>query len=81
MYICKYCGAHLDAGEKCDCQEQEQEREESEEDKTFLIRATRCRRCHGILTSDYGIKYGIGQCCRQKEMSERPLSNQISLFE
>ena len=79
MYICKYCGAHLDAGEKCDCQEQEQE--ENEEDKTFMIRATRCRRCHGLLTSDYGPKNGIGACCRKKEIEELPLDNQVSLFE
>lgn len=23
-YICKHCGAHLDPGEKCDCEEEEE---------------------------------------------------------
>lgn len=48
--------------------------------KVFMIRAVRCRRCNGILTSDFGIKNGIGQCCRQKELAQTPDKNQITLF-
>lgn len=51
-----------------------------ESGKVFMIRAVRCRRCNGILTSDFGIKNGIGQCCRQKELAQTPDKNQIALF-
>ena len=80
MYICKHCGAHLDAGEKCDCGGENPEQKSKNQVETFTIRAARCRRCNEILTSEYGLKNGIGQCCRKKEIEERPLENQISLF-
>ncbi len=31
--ICPYCGAHLDPGEKCDCQNRDEEQKRSEAEK------------------------------------------------
>lgn len=28
-YICEKCGAHLDAGERCDCQSEDKPRQEN----------------------------------------------------
>ena len=53
----------------------------NEQVQLFKILATRCRRCGGILTSDFGLKNGIGQCCQKKEKRHQPDENQISLFE
>lgn len=81
MYICEKCGAHLDAGEKCDCErEQAEDEDKPAGHEIFMIRAVRCRRCGGILTSEYGIKNGIGQCCYRREQEAAPDVNQQSFF-
>ncbi|MDP4152863.1 MAG: DUF6011 domain-containing protein [Bacillota bacterium] len=60
---CPTCGATLDPGEKCICGGHKTKIE------LFTVTATRCRRCGGILTSKFGIKNGIGPCCRKKELA------------
>lgn len=49
----------------------------------FMMRATRCERCGGILTSDFGLKHGMGHTCKQKHDAEHapPDPNQYTLFE
>ena len=52
------------------------------ENKVYVVRAKRCRRCGGLLTSEFGIRNGIGECCLMKEKYEElirmPDPNQIS---
>ncbi len=49
----------------------------------FTVRATKCRRCGGILLSEYGLKHGMGHTCKQKHDAENaPIDpNQLTLFE
>lgn len=50
----------------------------------FTIKARRCKRCGGILTSKQGIRDGYGPCClqkiRQEEREREEAKNQYSLF-
>ena len=50
----------------------------------FTIKARRCKRCGGILTSKQGIRDGYGPCCLQKiwqeEREREEAKNQYSLF-
>lgn len=43
-----------------------------------MIRARRCRRCGGLLTSDRAIADGYGHVCKMKELGERPLPGQMA---
>lgn len=51
----------------------------------FVVKATRCKRCGGILLSEFGLKNGMGHICKKKADAEaaRALENrdQVSFFE
>lgn len=50
----------------------------------FTIKATRCKRCGGILLSEFGLKNGMGHVCKRKADAEAAAAkideNQITLF-
>lgn len=47
----------------------------------FTIRATRCKRCGGILLSDYGLKNGMGHVCKSKYDAEHSVDeNQMTFY-
>lgn len=50
----------------------------------FTVKATRCKRCGGILLSEFGLKHGLGQVCQRKsdeEAAEAEIDeNQLTLF-
>ena len=54
-------------------------------DEIFTIRARRCKRCGGILTSKQAVEDGYGHTCKMKEKAEREEreipDNQITFFE
>ena len=53
-------------------------------DETFYIKARRCKRCGGILTSKKAIEDGYGHTCKIKtaEILKRSLDKaQISVFD
>lgn len=51
----------------------------------FMVRARRCKRCGGLLTSAQAVADGYGHVCKMKELGEReakkPLPGQINLLE
>lgn len=51
----------------------------------FTIKARRCKRCGGLLTSSQAIQDGYGPCClrkiRQEAKAKEELKNQYSLFD
>ncbi|MCD8195926.1 MAG: hypothetical protein LUE24_01920 [Lachnospiraceae bacterium] len=51
----------------------------------FTVKARRCKRCGGLLTSAEALKDGYGHVCRMKtreeELAKIPGPNQITLFE
>ena len=51
----------------------------------FQIKARRCLRCGGILTSKEGLETGYGSCCLRKIQEEaaerRMMEAQISMFQ
>lgn len=51
----------------------------------FEVKATKCKRCGGILLSEFGLKNGMGHVCKRKAEEEaaaaRPDENQCTLFE
>jgi ubiquitin len=51
----------------------------------FLVKARRCKRCGGILTSEEGVRTGYGHTCAKKERAaeqDRKMREiQCSLFE
>ena len=55
------------------------------EAEMFTIRARRCRRCGGILTSEQGLREGYGHTCKRKTLEEaaarRMMRDQVSFFE
>lgn len=55
------------------------------ENKVFYITVKICRRCKGVLTSKYGLKYGIGRECAEREREEMyrkmSLKGQMTIFE
>jgi hypothetical protein len=55
----------------------------AETSEIFEIKARRCSRCGGILTSKYGLQNGMGHSCKQKYDAEHaPLDeNQMTMFE
>lgn len=52
--------------------------------EVFTIKARRCKRCGGILTSGQAIQDGYGACClrkmKQEEIAKKQAKNQMSLF-
>ncbi len=54
------------------------------EPEIFTVKATRCKRCGGILLSEFGLKNGMGHVCKQKSEREKAAKeidqNQITLF-
>ena len=56
-----------------------------EEMNIFTIRARRCKRCGGILTSEQGLREGYGPCClrkaREEEAQRREEEKLVSLFD
>lgn len=55
------------------------------ESEIFELKARRCLRCGGILTSAEGLRDGYGPCCKRKMIEEaaakRAMERQISLFD
>jgi hypothetical protein len=53
--------------------------------ETFMVKARRCKRCGGLLTSAQAVADGYGHVCKMKELGERlakePLKGQMALFE
>lgn len=51
----------------------------------FMVRARRCKRCGGLLTSRQAVEDGYDHVCKMKELNEKlskqPLRGQIGLFE
>lgn len=51
----------------------------------FMVRARRCKRCGGLLTSAQAVADGYGHVCKMKELGEReakkPLPGQMNLLE
>lgn len=58
---------------------------DKDQDEVFQIKARRCRRCGGILTSRSGLRDGYGPCCLRKmqieEADRRMMKDQVSLFQ
>lgn len=50
----------------------------------FMVRAHRCKRCGGLLTSAQAVADGYGHVCKMKELQKHQareeLKNQYSLF-
>lgn len=57
----------------------------SEETKVdvFEIKATKCIRCGRLLTSEFGLRIGMGPCCKDRfdEENAPPDPNQMTLFD
>ena len=58
----------------------------NQNDDTFYIKARRCLRCGGILTSEKAVKDGYGCTCKKKAEQERlrrefEKKYQLSLFD
>lgn len=51
----------------------------------FMVRARRCKRCGGLLTSAQAVADGYGHVCKMKELGEleakKPLPGQMNLLE
>ncbi len=56
-----------------------------DEEEIFVIKARRCKRCGGLLTSEQGVKDGYGHTCKKKAEEEKRQKEfdkmQISLFD
>lgn len=56
-----------------------------ETNETFMVKARRCKRCGGLLTSEQAVKDGYGHVCKMKAHAEReaakPDPNQMNLFD
>lgn len=61
------------------------ENAELEQREIFTVKATRCKRCGGILLSEFGLKNGMGHICKRKKEeglnASRIDENQMTLFE
>lgn len=59
------------------------EDKKGQEQEIFLVKATRCQRCGGILLSDFGLKNGMGHVCKKKADEEAAAAeadkNQLTL--
>lgn len=58
---------------------------DNSQDDIFTIKARRCKRCGGLLTSKQAVEDGYGHVCKMKTEAEiraaQPDPNQISLFD
>ncbi len=54
---------------------------EIDDEEVFTIKACRCKRCGGILLSDYGLKNKMGHVCKAKyDLEHAPIDeNQLML--
>lgn len=54
------------------------------DDDVFMVKARRCKRCGGLLTSAKAVAEGYGHVCKMKELGElqagQPLPGQLSLL-
>ena len=59
--------------------------QESDAGDIFMVRARRCKRCGGLLTSSKAVADGYGHVCTMQELGEReakkPLPGQINLLD
>lgn len=59
--------------------------ENNDQPEIFQVKATRCKRCGGILLSEFGLKNGMGYVCKRKVDAEIAAAqvdeNQVTLFE
>lgn len=56
----------------------------TDQPEIFEVKATRCKRCGGILLSQFGLKNGMGHVCKKKAEEEAAAvfdKNQLTLFE
>lgn len=55
------------------------------QDDIFTIKARRCKRCGGLLTSKQAVEDGYGHVCKMKARAEaeaaKPDPNQLTLFD
>lgn len=55
------------------------------QDEIFTIKARRCKRCGGLLTSKLAVEIGYGHTCKMKTKEEiegpKQDPNQLSLFD
>lgn len=54
------------------------------DDEIFIVKARRCKRCGGLLTSAQAVKDGYGHVCKMKTFAHaepRHDPNQTSLFD
>lgn len=59
-------------------------RDHGGDDDIFMVKARRCKRCGGLLTSAKAVADGYGHTCKMKELGEweakQPLPGQMSLL-
>lgn len=57
---------------------------EADKPEIFEIKATRCKRCGGILLSKFGLENGMGHVCKRKAEEEAAAAtideNQLTLY-
>lgn len=55
------------------------------DDEIFLVKARKCKRCGGLLTSRQAVEDGYGHVCKMKARAEeeqrKPDPNQLNLFD
>jgi hypothetical protein len=58
---------------------------EDSNSEIFTVRARRCKRCGGLLTSKQAVADGYGHVCKMKTADEKyarqPIDGQLSLLE
>ena len=56
----------------------------SDSGEIFMVKARRCKRCGGLLTSKQAVEDGYGHVCKMKAHAEaeaaKPDPNQMTLF-
>lgn len=54
---------------------------EIDNEEVFTVKACKCKRCGGILLSEYGLKYKMGHVCKAKyDLENAPIDeNQLTL--
>lgn len=54
------------------------------DDEIFMVKARRCKRCGGLLTSKQAVADGYGHVCKMKELGDlearQPLPGQMTLL-
>lgn len=57
---------------------------DKEQPEIFEVKATKCKRCGGILLSKFGLENGYGHVCKRKVEKEKAAltvdENQLTLF-